>query len=49
MKHSLANSEPLNKLTGLTTKGFSTLTHKACLTKDQALIETLNSDARSSV
>lgn len=49
MKHSLAAYEPLNKLTGLTTKGFSTLKHKACLTKDQAQIETNKSNARSSV
>ena len=41
MKYSLANHEPLNKLTGLMSKKFSSLTHKTCLTKDQALIETL--------
>lgn len=49
MKHSLANSEPLNKLTGLTSNRHSTLKHKACLTYDQALMKTIKSIARSSV
>lgn len=49
MKHSLAMSEPLNKLTDLMSKGFTPLKHKACLTKDQALIKTNKSNARSSV